>query len=341
MDGIAIKAMVKELAPVIREYAEAAQAPLIERITSLETEKAALATRCEALEEAAKNVPEIDVEKLIADEIAKLPELDLSEEVGKEVAPLKAENAALAARCKALEDAAAKPVEFDLTGMATRSEVEKLIADEIAKIEPAKEIDSEELATLVNEAVAALPPAQDGNSVEIEDVLPVIAAEVAKAFEAVPVPKDGEPGKDGRGVKELLIDREGHLIATMDDGATKNLGPVCGKDGQPGQDGRDGFNLTDFDAQVLEDDRTIEFKFVSGDYERVATLKWPTMIYRGVYSEGKQYDAGDTVSWGGSAWVAERATNGKPDTAQSGWKLAVKKGMKGADAPSVVAARNG
>jgi hypothetical protein len=276
MDGIAIKAMVKELAPVIREYAEAAQAPLLERITSLETEKTALASRC-----------------------------------------------------KALEEAAAKTVEIDLTP------VEKLIEAEIAKIpvpEPAKELDREEVAAMVNDAVAALPAPQDGKSVEIEEVLPAIAAEVARVFEAYPVPRDGEPGKDGRGVKDLLIDRDGQLIATMDDGEMKTLGPIIGKDGESGKDGRDGIALDSFEAIVLDDDRTIELKFVSGEIERVASFKWPVPIDCGVYKAGEQYERGDAVTWGGSLWLAQRDTSEKPDTPDSGWRLAVKRGRDGKDA---------
>jgi hypothetical protein len=170
-----------------------------------------------------------------------------------------------------------------------------------------------------------------------------------KALEDRPAPEvlkgdPGEPGKDGedgapgidgsdgRGVKDLLLDREGNLIATMDDGATKNLGPVCGKDGEPGKDGRDGFKLEDFDVRVLDDDRTVEFAFKSETHEHIATLKWPTVLDRGVFKAGETYDAGDAVTWGGSLWIAQRQTDAKPDTADSGFRLAVKRGRDGKDA---------
>src|SRR3546814_17786442 len=39
-------------------------------------------------------------------------------------------------------------------------------------------------------------------------------------------------GDKGLGVKDLLIDREGQLVATFDDGSTKALGRVVGKDGE-------------------------------------------------------------------------------------------------------------
>jgi integrin beta 3 len=84
---IAMKAMMAELAPVVREYVVDAQAPLLERINSLEAEKGALAARCEALEEAAKKPVEIDltpVEKLIEAEIAKLPVPEPVQEIDRE-----------------------------------------------------------------------------------------------------------------------------------------------------------------------------------------------------------------------------------------------------------------
>lgn len=155
----------------------------------------------------------------------------------------------------------------------------------------------------------------------------------------------GETGKDGRGVKELLIDRDGQLVATMEDGELKSLGPVVGRDGTDGKDGRDGVDgrhgekgdpgrdgieLTSFDAVVLDDDRTIELKFASGDEERVASFKWPTMIYRQVFRQGEEYEPGDVVTWGGNLWHCNEKTSEKPD--QGPWTLAAKKGRDGKDA---------
>lgn len=202
------------------------------------------------------------------------------------------------------------------------------------------------------------PRGEDGASPEPEAVaaalLPIagdiISDAVAKAVAALPAPEkgdtgergekgepgkngtDGEAGADGRGVKDLLIDRDGQLVASMDDGEMKTLGPVVGKDGLPGKDGRDGFSLEDFGCRVLEDDRTLELSFRSGEVEHVATLKWPTVIDRGVYKAGETYEPGDAVTWGGSLWIAQRQTDAKPDTAESGFRLAVKRGRDGKDA---------
>lgn len=106
--------------------------------------------------------------------------------------------------------------------------------------------------------------------------------------------------------------------------------PLQGEPGKDGNDGRDGFKLEDFDVRVLEDDRTIEFSFKSGEHQHIATLKWPTMLYRGVFKEGSRYERGDTVTWGGSLWHCDEPTTSKPGDEH--WTLASKKGRDGKDA---------
>jgi integrin beta 3 len=143
---------------------------------------------------------------------------------------------------------------------------------------------------------------------------------------------DGSNGRDGAGIVDGFINRDGHLIATLSDGTTRDFGEIVGKDGRDGEagkDGRDGFGFDDMDVNVLDDDRTIELSFRRGDEVKAFTLKWPTMIYRGVYSQGKEYEAGDAVTWGGHVWIAERSTSAKPDQPGEGWRLAVKRGARG------------
>lgn len=159
-----------------------------------------------------------------------------------------------------------------------------------------------------------------GESVDPEAVNKMVIAAVSKTFAEFPVPKDG---KDAPGFSDVLKDN-GELVIVLQDGTVRRTGI------RDGEKGKDGFNLEDFDAQVLDDDRTIEFKFVSGEIEHVATLKWPTMIYRGVFKEGEEYQAGDTVTWGGCLWHCDLPTKDKPGT--ESWTLAAKKGRDGKDA---------
>lgn len=180
-----------------------------------------------------------------------------------------------------------------------------------------------------------------------------VAREVAplmkriEALESRPMPEKGEKGDPGEsirgetgiGVAGALIDRSGVLVLTLSDGTTRDLGPVVGKDGQdgkdgadglPGEPGKDGFSLTDFDANVSEDGRTILLSFEQESDRFEVEMKFPVPIYRGVFKEGQEYEAGDMVTWGGSVWHCQEKTADKPDAGP--WKLAVKKGQNGKDA---------
>ena len=151
---------------------------------------------------------------------------------------------------------------------------------------------------------------------------------------------DGAPGKDGCGIKELLIDREGQLVATMDDGRMKALGIVTGKDGAPGMDGKDGapgaagkdgidgVGFDDLDVEIREDG--VFWTFTKGEVVKEARI--PVVIDCGVWKEGRAYYKGNGVSWGGQFWICQEDTEDKPDTSKA-WRLSVKKGRDGKDAP--------
>lgn len=53
--------------------------------------------------------------------------------------------------------------------------------------------------------------------------------------------------------------------------------------------------------------------------------------YRGVYATGFSYDAGDTVTFGGSLWHCDAATSDRPGENAGAWTLAVKRGRDGKD----------
>lgn len=155
--------------------------------------------------------------------------------------------------------------------------------------------------------------------------------------------KDGTPGlngKDGVDVMDVVIDREGNAVFTMSDGRMKNVGLVVGKDGEPGRDGRDGapgINGKDGADGVGFDDMSCEIRddgvyLVWEKGELVKEARIPIPMDRGIYKQGQTYRAGDGVTWGGSFWIAQEETAEKPDSGK-GWRLAVKKGRDGKDAP--------
>ncbi|MFP5434218.1 MAG: hypothetical protein ACLGIM_14045 [Alphaproteobacteria bacterium] len=225
--------------------------------------------------------------------------------------------------------------------------------------------DPEEVAAMVREevakAVAALPPPDrgekgeqglqgergfdgaDGKDADPSAIAAVVDKAVAKAVSDLPKPErgergevgekgeQGEAGKDGAGIADLVIDRDGNLIASFTDGRLKALGQIIGKDGRDGIDGKDGipFGVDDLNMSLMEDGRTIRLAFAKGETEYAFQIGVPTMIYRGVYREGSAYEQGDTVTWGGSLWHADKATTGKPDGGD--WTLAAKRGRDGRD----------
>lgn len=64
----------------------------------------------------------------------------------------------------------------------------------------------------------------------------------------------------------------------------------------------------------------------------VCEFTLPVMIYRGVWREG-EFERGDVVTWGGSAWHCQERTTDKPGTSVT-WRLMVKEGARGKDAKS-------
>jgi integrin beta 3 len=204
----------------------------------------------------------------------------------------------------------------------------------------------------IDAAIAAIPPpadgkdgapGRDGASVDPEHV----RALVAEAVAALPKPadgKDGAPGrdgvdgKDGIGLAGALIDRGGVLVLTLTDGSVRPLGLVIGKDGAdgtPGRDGRDGKDgldgLSFMDAVSTLEGRTWTLQLINGDLRREWTHTLPIPIAQGTWQEGRQYQAHDEVTWGGSTWIAREDTTDKPGEGPSAWTLRTKRGRDGRD----------
>lgn len=124
-------------------------------------------------------------------------------------------------------------------------------------------------------------------------------------------------------VTGAVIDRDGNLILTHSDGSTKDLGQVT----RDGIDGVDGLGFDDMAAEY-DGERGIVLRFTRGDQVKEFAFTMPVVIDRGVWAEGKEYAAGDAVTWAGSVWIAQKDTSDKPDGGD-GWRLSVKRGRDG------------
>lgn len=125
-----------------------------------------------------------------------------------------------------------------------------------------RDADPEAIAALVRDevvrAIAAIPAPQDGKSVTVEDVEPLIAervtAFVTEAVKAIPVPvngKDGRDGIDGRDGKSVEpADIEPMLRSAVAEAVAEIPVPKDGRDGVDGKDGRNGLDAV---TPILKD----------------------------------------------------------------------------------------
>jgi hypothetical protein len=149
-------------------------------------------------------------------------------------------------------------------------------------------------------------PGADGKSISADDVAPLVESAIARGL--------------------LETERRGmDMIQRAIEAIPK---PEKGADGTNGKDGLDAFG---FDDMTMEYDgrRGFSFKFMQG--ERVKTFDFvaPLVLDAGFYQEGKSYEAGDGVTFGGSYWIAKTETTQKPGVASEDWRLCAKKGRDG------------
>lgn len=141
----------------------------------------------------------------------------------------------------------------------------------------------------------------DGKSVTVEDIRPLLEAEVARA--------------------ELNLDRRAADV--LQRAIDRIPPPAAGKDGAPGADGL-GFDDLEF---AHDDCGRLLLKFTRGDV--VKSVRVPGIVDRGVYRQGAEYLKGDGATFGGSFWIAQKDTQAKPGDNNTDWRLAVKHGRDG------------
>jgi len=132
---------------------------------------------------------------------------------------------------------------------------------------------------------------------------------------------EGPPGPPGRDGRDGLPGLPGN----------------AGEKGADGVNGADGLGFDDL-AVLHDGARGVTFRFIKGDRIKEFHVTIPAVIYRGVYTDGKTYDVGDTTTWGGSLWHCNEPTTTKPGEGSKAWTLTVKRGRDGKDgqdAPSL------
>jgi integrin beta 3 len=235
---------------------------------------------------------------------------------------------------------------------ADAPDVDAIVARVVAAIpkpkdgQDGKSIDVEAVVSrvysMVSKDVGLIPVPKDGEdgvSVTVDDVMPLIVREIERRVAAVPLPKDGT------GFTSALIDRAGHLVLTLSDGTTQNVGAVVGKDVDPadveraihaqlatwpkpkdGQDGHDGLGFDDYDV-YLDETRGLVLRLCQG--ERVKEFVLPSTFYTGDWEPGKEYPPGASFAFDGHTWVVKQKNSAKPEQGSPLWWISSRRGKQG------------
>ena len=320
------KAFGLEVVSAVRAHVDKSMAPIVARIEAIERKLA---------EPAAVDGDDLDAVKSDVESLRKAI-ADLPAPVAPELPDIPAMIAEAVAAIPAPENGKDADPEV----------IRQMVAEAVAEVPPAKDgadADMEAVAAQVKELVdttlAGWERPQDGKSVTVEELRPLVDESVQRAVSGLPV------AKDGVNLAGAMIDRDGNLVLTLSDGTMKELGVVVGADGKgvdmaaversivekvaaipKPKDGTDGVGFDDMD--LVETDEGIVLRFTKGDV--VKDFRLPVVIDRGVWKEGA-YRKGDGCTWGGSFWICqEDGATDKPDAGKS-WRLAVKRGRDGKD----------
>jgi hypothetical protein len=212
-----------------------------------------------------------------------------------------------------------------------------------------------DLETLAKSAAALVPKAENGTSVTVDDVRPLVDELIAKAVAALPA---AEKGKDAD--MEALRAHVGELVKGIQPPAplpVPSVGEIAGTferrfsdltlawerqardtfekaaDRMPKpKDGRDALNLEDFDLTLADDGRTVTVKMQAGETFIEKSVKIAAVIDKGIFKHEGTFEKGDGVSYGGSFWIAKcDAPKGVPGSGETDWRCAVKAGRPGKD----------
>lgn len=138
-------------------------------------------------------------------------------------------------------------------------------------------------------------------------------------------------GRDGSPAREITgaALKEGVLWLERSDQTSIEVGVVKGDAGADGRAGLDGLGFDDFD--LIEEAGEFRLCFIRGETRKEFSL--PVPVDAGVWRE-RTYRKGQGVTWAGSFWIAQKDTDAKPDSPDSGWRLAVKRGRDGREVVS-------
>lgn len=294
----------KALAPVIRDFVNSAvlqaKAELKEaheaEISRLNTEY------IEKLDEVTKSIPSpIDRAALIAEIKELIPTIDID---------------------GLTSDIKASIPEIDNTQFISAVDAGLLVEERAITL-------IEEFNSVVDDIKKTIEP------VVISSFMPNIEEKIAEKIAEIPTPTNGADGINGRDGNDALhieilpsIDFEKSYprgtYGMINGGVMRSYQQTQGEKGwDTAWNGIASIDTT------MKDARTVSIVSILTDGTRdEKTFSLPTMIYRGVFKDGDDYQCGDVATFGGSLWHCDKETKEKPGTSNS-WTLAAKKGRDG------------
>lgn len=173
----------------------------------------------------------------------------------------------------------------------------------------------------VGRAVSALPPPQPGKDADAVQIAKDVLDMVTKSLPAV---KDGRDGDSVtlEDVQPLVEAEVSRRLLDMERRAADVLQKAVESAPRP-KDGADGF--TPDDLEIALDDRTLTVTLCSGDRRVQRQVHMAGMMLdRGVYQSGQAYEKGDAVTYASSYWAAKQDTTEPPKGPGNHWRLVAK-----------------
>ena len=304
---------------------------------ALEPMRAEIAQRDQTIADLIKRLDELPTpEPIDMEAIAKrvqLPEV----RNGKDAEPVNLDALAKAAAALVVvpEPIPGKDAEVDLDALAKAAaalvvvpEAERVDLEAVAALVRLPEVkDGKDADPVDLEAIAAMVKVPEPEKVDVDAIARAAAA-------LIPVPEAKQP-VDGRDALHLEI------LPSIDEAKTYPRNTYAKHDGGLWRSFEQTSAMRGWECIVeglkavsVTQDGDREFSVTlakSSGVEVVQKFALPIQIYKGVHRDGDEYEAHDTVTWGGSQWTSTKSENtDKPGTNDS-WVLCVKAGRNGKD----------
>lgn len=306
-----LEAQAEFLAPVISAAVAKAVAPLKEQIAQRDDRIADLVKRLDELP-----VPVAPDLEAIA-KLVQLPEV-------KDGASVSMEDDVLPVLKMLVRDAVEaipkpEPEKVDLEALA------KSAAALVEKPQDGKSLTVEDVRPMLEDMVKALPKPENGKDANMAE-LKLHLGELVKSIE-VPQPQpaptvDEVAATFERRFSDLTLSWERQARDTFEKAADRMPKPA---------DGRDAIPLEGFDLSLADDGRTLTVKMQAGETVIEKSVKIAAVLDRGIFKQEGTYEKGDGVTYGGCYWIATvDGPEGVPGVSKD-FRLAVKKGRDGKD----------